>query len=119
MHRVSLGRRRHFTIVGSGGGHWCLREDDGGTGLQGHRAQDGYDRRDPTEGAPHGVEPADETGVLRLTRAPERTHEGCAENQAASRHRRQGRPLKFFITAGQVSDYAGAATLLGSLHAAE
>lgn len=31
----------------------------------------------------------------------------------------KGRPLKFFTTAGQVSDYTGAAALLGSLPAAE
>ena len=31
----------------------------------------------------------------------------------------RGRPLKFFMTAGQVSDYTGAAALLGSLPAAE
>ena len=31
----------------------------------------------------------------------------------------KGRPLKFFMTAGQVSDYTGAAALLGSLPAAE
>ena len=30
-----------------------------------------------------------------------------------------GRPLKFFMTAGQVSDYTGAAALLGSLPAAD
>ena len=31
----------------------------------------------------------------------------------------KGRPLKFFMTAGQVSDYTGAAALLGSLPGAE
>jgi hypothetical protein len=31
----------------------------------------------------------------------------------------RGRPLKFFMTAGQVSDYTGAAALLSSLPAAE
>jgi transposase len=31
----------------------------------------------------------------------------------------KGRPLKFFMTAGEVSDYTGAAVLLGSLPAAE
>ncbi len=31
----------------------------------------------------------------------------------------KGRPLKCFMTAGQVSDYTGAAALLGSLPAAE
>ena len=31
----------------------------------------------------------------------------------------KGRPLLFFMTAGQVSDYTGAAALLGSLMAAE
>jgi transposase len=31
----------------------------------------------------------------------------------------RGRPLRFFMTAGQVSDYTGAAALLDSLPAAE
>ena len=31
----------------------------------------------------------------------------------------KGRPLRFFMTAGQVSDYTGAAALLGRLPAAE
>nr|WP_248632990.1 IS5 family transposase [Cereibacter changlensis] len=31
----------------------------------------------------------------------------------------RGRPLRFFMSAGQVSDYTGAAALLGSLPAAE
>ena len=31
----------------------------------------------------------------------------------------EGRPIRFFMTAGQVSDYTGAAALLGSLPAAE
>ncbi len=30
-----------------------------------------------------------------------------------------GRPIRFFMTAGQVSDYTGAAALLGSLPAAD
>ena len=31
----------------------------------------------------------------------------------------EGRPIRFYITAGQVSDYTGAAALLGSLPSAE
>jgi len=31
----------------------------------------------------------------------------------------EGRPIRFFITAGQVSDYSGAAALLSSLPKAE
>ena len=31
----------------------------------------------------------------------------------------QGRPIRFFLTAGQVSDYTGAAALLGGLPSAE
>lgn len=31
----------------------------------------------------------------------------------------RGRPLSFFMTAGQVSDYTGAAALIGNLAAAE
>jgi transposase len=30
----------------------------------------------------------------------------------------EGRPIRFFMTAGQVSDYTGAAALLGSLPSA-
>ena len=30
-----------------------------------------------------------------------------------------GRPIRFFVTAGQVSDYTGAAALLGSLPKAD
>jgi len=32
---------------------------------------------------------------------------------------RNGRPLDFFMTVGQISDYTGAAALLGSLPSAE
>jgi len=31
----------------------------------------------------------------------------------------EGRPIRFFMTAGQVSDYTGAAALLGALPSAE
>ena len=43
---------------------------------------------------------------------------GWAEHQAACGDRSDGRPLRFFMTAGHVSDYTGAAALLGSLPAA-
>ncbi|WP_330447584.1 transposase (plasmid) [Paracoccus marcusii] len=37
------------------------------------------------------------------------------EHQTARRCRCHGRPIGFFMSAGQVSDYTGAAALLGSL----
>jgi transposase len=58
-------------------------------------------------------------GGLTTTRASDRADKGRAEHQAARRHRCQGSAMKFFMTAGQVSDYTGAAALLGSLPAAE
>ncbi|WRH61582.1 MAG: IS5 family transposase [Fuscovulum sp.] len=58
-------------------------------------------------------------GARRSTRAPDRAHEGRVEHQTARRDHAKGRPLRFFMTAGQVSDYTGAAALLGSLPAAE
>lgn len=49
----------------------------------------------------------------------DRPDEGRHEHQAARRHRRRWPPIRVFMTAGQVSDYTGAAALLGSLPQAE
>jgi len=93
-----------------------LRPDDGGAGLRGGRAEDRHDRRDLFEGAPHGFEPAGEKrGCGRLIG---RTKGGLNTKLHAVTDAK-GRPLRFFMTAGQVSDYTGAAALLGSLPAAE
>ena len=46
----------------------------------------------------------------------------CGINRALTLHAvtdADGRPIRFFMTAGQVSDYTGAAALLGSLPKAE
>ncbi|WP_235932979.1 IS5 family transposase [Paragemmobacter ruber] len=58
-------------------------------------------------------------GARRQARPPHRADQGRVECQAARRDRRDGRPLRFFMTAGAVNDYTGAAALLGSLPAAE
>ena len=97
-----------------------VRPDDGGPGLRGHRAKDHHDRRDLSEGAPHGFEPAGEKGGAddQRGRLIGRTKGGLKTKLHAVTDAK-GRPLKFFMTAGEVSDYTGAAALLGSLPAAE
>ena len=98
----------------------CLCPDDGGAGLRGGRSEDGDDRRDLSEGAPHGFEPAGEKGGPDDQRARliGRTKGGLNTKLHAVTDGK-GRPLRFFMTAGQVSDYTGAAALMGSLPAAE
>ena len=73
-----------------------------------------------SEGAPHGFEPAGEKGGSddQRGRLIGRTKGGLNTKLHAVTDAK-GRPLKFFLTAGQVSDYTGAAALLGSLPAAE
>ena len=68
------------------------------------------------ESAPHGLEPAGEKrGCGRLIG---RTKGGLNTKLHAVTDAK-GRPLRFFMTAGQVSDYTGAAALLSNLPAAE
>jgi transposase len=72
------------------------------------------------EGASHGLEPADEEGWPddQRGRMIGRTKDGLNTKLHAVTDA-NGRPLKVFMTAGQVSDYTRAAALVGSLPAAE
>ncbi|WP_341872776.1 MULTISPECIES: IS5 family transposase [Paracoccus] len=58
-------------------------------------------------------------GTRRSTRTSDWQNEGRIEHQLHAVTDAKGRPLKSFMTAGQVSDYIGAAALLGSLPGAE
>ena len=90
--------------------------DDGRAGRRGRRAEDRHDRRDLPEGAPHGIEPAGKKGGLG--RLIGRTKGGMNTKLHAVSDA-NGRPLSFFMTAGQVSDYTGAAALLDDLPKAQ
>jgi len=89
-----------------------LPSDDGRAVLRRRGSQDGDDRRDLFEGAPHGIEPGGKKGDLG--RLIGRTKGGMNTKLHAVTDA-NGRPLSFFITAGQVSDYTGAAALLDEL----
>lgn len=58
MRTRNMDHQRRSTTDGSGGVTWGLRQDDGGAGLKRHRAEDYRDRRDLSEGASHGFQPA-------------------------------------------------------------
>ena len=98
----------------------CLRTDDGWAGGRGRRPEDGDDRRDLSQGAPHGDQPAVEKGGAgdQRDRLIGRTKGGMNTKLHAVTDA-DGRPIRFFMTAGQVSDYTGAAALLGSLPKAQ
>jgi hypothetical protein len=68
------------------------------------------------EGTPHGDQPVVEKGGPddQRGRLIGRT-KGGMNTKLHSVTDAEGRPLRFFMTAGQVSDYTGAAALLGSL----
>ena len=74
--------------------------------------QNRHDRRDLPQGAPHGFKPAGKKGDLG--RLIGRTKGGMNTKLHAVADA-NGRPLSFFMTAGQVSDYTGAAALLDDL----
>ncbi len=97
-----------------------LHPDDGGAGLRGRRGEGRHDRRDLPESASHGFEPAGKKGGAddQRGRLIGRTKGGLNTKLHAVTDAK-GRPLRFFMTAGQVSDYTGAAALLGSLPAAD
>lgn len=93
-----------------------LRTDDGRTGSRARREEDGDDRCDLSEGPSHRVQPGREKkGRGRLIG---RTKGGMNTKLHAICDGK-GRPIKFFMSAGQVSDYTGAAALLSSLPEAE
>ena len=94
-----------------------LCPDDVGAGLRGGRSEDGDDRRDLSEGAQHGDQPVFEKGGRardQRVRQIGRTKVGMNTKLDAVTDA-DGRPIRFFMTAGQVSDYTGAAALLDSL----
>ena len=74
MRQRNMARRRRFVIGGGGGGErqtplvrvqprtGSLRPDDGSAGRRGRRPEDGDDRRDLSQGTPHGDQPAVEKG---------------------------------------------------------
>lgn len=83
------------------------------------QADDEHDRRGGFEGAPRGLEPAAEVrrvGERSSGPVPRRTGRGHLIGRAKGRMNTklravtdaQGRPLRFFMTAGQISDYTGA-----------
>jgi len=102
------------------GRHGGLRPDDGGIGLRRQRGDSRHDRRDLPQGASHGLKPAGEKGGPgdQRGRLIGRTKGGLNTKLHAVTDAK-GRPIRFFMTAGQVSDDTGAAALLGSLPAAE
>src|SRR3546814_4884965 len=90
-----------------------LHPHDGRPGdTSGSRTQDDHDRRDLSQSAPHGVQPWGKKGgpgrLIGRTKGGMNTklHAVTAAN---------GRPISFFMTAGPVSDYTGAAALLERL----
>src|SRR3546814_561398 len=94
-----------------------LPSDDGRSGgTSGFRTQDGDDRRDLSQGPPHGIEPTGKKGGPG--RLIGRTKGGMNTKLHAVTDA-NGRPLSFFMTAGQVSDYIGAAALLDELPKAQ
>lgn len=95
---------------------WCLHPDDGGPVRGSERTPHRHDRRDLSQGAPHGFEPAGKKGVLG--RLIGRTKGGMNTKLHAVTDA-NGRPISLFMTAGQVSDYIGAAAMLDSLPRAQ
>jgi transposase len=87
-----------------------------GLSAKGHRAQDDHDRRDLSQSAPHSIQPGDKKGGPG--RLIGRTKGGMNTKLHAVTDA-MGRPISFFMTAGQVSDYTGAAALLDGLPKAQ
>lgn len=85
------------------GHHGCFCPDDGRSDSRENRVSDPHRRRDLPEGAPHGIEPAGKKDPGRLIG---RTKGGMNKKVHAVTDRNE-RPLNFFVTAGQVSDYTG------------
>ena len=94
-----------------------LHPHDGRSGhTSSSQSQDDHDRRDLSQSAPPGVEPAGKN--RRSGRLIGRRKAGMNTKLNAAKNA-NGRPTSFFITAGQVSDYTGAAALLDSLPKAQ
>jgi transposase len=93
-----------------------LRLDDGRSGGRGGRSEDSDNRCHLSEGTPHGDQPAVEKGGAddQKGRLIGRTKGGMNTKLHAVTEA-ESRPIRFFMTAGQISDYTGAAALLDSL----
>jgi hypothetical protein len=87
----------------AGQGHLC--PDDVRVGVRGRHPEDGSDRCDLSEGSPHGGQPAGEKGGPddQRGRLIGRTKGGFNTKLHAVTDAK-GCPLKFFMTAGQVSE---------------
>ena len=85
-----------------------------------HGKPRGDDLRDPPRGAPHSDQPAVEKGGPNDQRGRliGRTNGGIDTKLHAVTDA-DGPPIRFFMTAGEVSDYTGAAALPDSLPKAE
>jgi transposase len=107
MRPALMDRTRRCTTVESAGREGCVPEHDGGLGCRGCAAQNNNDRRDLPEDASQGS-----TRVKGdFGRLIGRT-EGGMNTRLHAFSDANGRLLSFFTTAGQTSDYIGAATLL-------
>ncbi len=80
------------------------------------RADDSHDRRDLPQGAPHGFQPAVEKRGRKCLIG--RTKGGMNTKLHAVTDS-LGRPIRFFMSAGQVSDYVGARAMMGGLPLAD
>ena len=93
-----------------------LRPNDGRIGFGSRHTKDGNDRRNLSQSAPNGFKPWVEKGgrgrLIGRTKGGMNTklHAVTDEN---------GRPIRFFMSAGEISDYTGAASLLSSLPSAQ
>ncbi len=96
--------------------HGYLRADHDWPGRWARREQDRDDRRDLPEGTPDGDQPGREKGGRG--RLIVRTKGGMNSKLHALTDS-AGRPIRFFITAAQVSEHIGARALLGSLPGVE
>lgn len=115
-HPGNMGLTRHCITAGNGGARWACCPDDGRPVRPEGRAPDCHDRRDLPKSPPHGFQPWGKKGDLG--RLIGRTKGGMNTKLHAVTDA-NGRPLSFFITAGQISDYTGAAALLDDLPKAQ
>ncbi len=120
MRPRSMARQRHSTTAESGAATRGFRQHNARPGLGSCHAEDGDDRRNLPEGAPQGEQPAVEKGDERDPRGRSigRT-KGSMNTKLNAVADADGRPIRFFMTAGKVSDYTGAAAMLGGLPKAE
>jgi len=102
MHLRNTVRKRRSTTVGSGGRVWS---DDGRSGRGKGRAKDRHDRRDYLKAhrTALSLRVKKRGGLGRLIG---RTKGGMNTKLHAISDA-NGRPLSFFMTAGQISDYTG------------